>query len=370
MGFRPTVIPTRSSWRNCGAAKGPPASRDLDSRLLIDAHGTPVADIVWLLYRRTLARIGPVPTLIEWDNDVPAFSVLAVEAARARKEMEAEIRRRQRQRLMLSGRQLRLPANHDAGRMHAGRICRPNSSPPCAPRRTASPCLKGAAQGRAERRFAVHRNTVAASLIEALAARFPVVERLVGEEFFRAMAHAYVMQEPPRSPLLFQFGGSFADFIARFAPAAPLPYLSDMARLEYAQGVAYHAADREPLAPASFAALDRGRLADFTVELHPSVFIVGSSHLVISIWLANQAETVTPLRQRGAEAALVSRPFLDVETRRLQPGTDAFLSVLKAGATIGEAVGAGEVASLSFSAAEALATLIGANIAVALGTSR
>ncbi|MGA7456497.1 MAG: DUF692 domain-containing protein [Methyloceanibacter sp.] len=94
---------------------------DLDSRLLIDAHGTPVADIVWLLYRRTLARIGPVPTLIEWDNDVPAFSVLAVEAARARKEMEAEIRRRQRQRLTLSGRQLRLPANHDAGRMHAGR---------------------------------------------------------------------------------------------------------------------------------------------------------------------------------------------------------------------------------------------------------
>lgn len=231
-------------------------------------------------------------------------------------------------------------------------------------------CLKGAAQGRAERRFAVHRNTVAASLIEALAARFPVVERLVGEEFFRAMAHAYVMQEPPHSPLLFQYGGSFADFIARFAPAAPLPYLSDMARLEYAQGVAYHAADREPLAPASFAALDRGRLADFTVELHPSVFIVGSSHPVISIWLANQAETVTPLRQRGAEAALVSRPFLDVETRRLQPGTDAFLSVLKAGATIGEAVGAGEVASLSFSAAEALATLIGANIAVALGASR
>jgi len=102
-------------------------------------------------------------------------------------------------------------------------------------------CLKGAAQGRAERRFAVYRNTVAAGLIEALAARFPVVERLVGEDFFRAMAQAYVTQEPPRSPLLFRYGGSFADFIAGFAPAAPLPYLRDMARREYAQGLAYHA---------------------------------------------------------------------------------------------------------------------------------
>ena len=232
------------------------ARDDLGARLLIDAHGTPVADIVWLLYRRT------------------------------------------------------------------------------------------------------------AGLIEALAGRFPVVERLVGEDFFRAMAHAYVTQELPRSPLLFQYGGSFADFIAGFAPAAPLPYLRDMARLEYAQGLAYHAADREPLPPASFAALDRGRLADFRVELHRP------SHPVISIWLANQAETVTPLRHRGAEAALVSRPFLDVETRRLQPGTDAFLSALQASARISEAVRAGDAASPSFSAAEALATLIGANIAVALDDGR
>ena len=71
---------------------------DRDARLLIASHGAPVADIVWLLYRRTLARIGPVPTVVEWDNDLPAFSVLAKEAARARKEMDAEIARRARRR--------------------------------------------------------------------------------------------------------------------------------------------------------------------------------------------------------------------------------------------------------------------------------
>ena len=73
------------------------------------------------LYRRALARLGPVPTLIEWDNDVPAFAMLAAEAARARKEMEAEMKRRERQRLAPRGRPLRMASNHDEGRVHAGR---------------------------------------------------------------------------------------------------------------------------------------------------------------------------------------------------------------------------------------------------------
>ncbi len=69
---------------------------DLDAPLLIDAHGTPVAETVWTLYTRSIARLGPVPTLIEWDNDVPAFGVLAAEAARASEIMQAETKRRER----------------------------------------------------------------------------------------------------------------------------------------------------------------------------------------------------------------------------------------------------------------------------------
>jgi uncharacterized protein len=58
--------------------------RDADGNpLLIDAHGTPVADIVWALFEHALARTGPVPTLIEWDNDVPSFPVLMEEARKA-----------------------------------------------------------------------------------------------------------------------------------------------------------------------------------------------------------------------------------------------------------------------------------------------
>jgi hypothetical protein len=232
---------------------------------------------------------------------------------------------------------------------------------------TATPvpdCVRGALRGRAERRFAVYRNNVAVSLLNALGARFPVVARLVGEEFFRAMAREYVMQDPPRSPLLFKYGEGLAPFIEGFAPAAPIPYLADMARLEYARGLAYHAADAEPLPASAFAALDGGRLAEFKVRLHPSVFVIISDYPIVTIWEANQASSVVRISPRGREAALVARPFLEVEMRRLTPGTGAFLASLASGSTLGEAVAAGANASEAFSAEEALATLIGAKIAV------
>jgi uncharacterized protein len=66
---------------------------DENQRLLIDAHGAPVAEAVWALYRRTIARCGPIPTLIERDNDVPPFAALAAEAARAKSVLDAHARR-------------------------------------------------------------------------------------------------------------------------------------------------------------------------------------------------------------------------------------------------------------------------------------
>ena len=99
------------------------------------------------------------------------------------------------------------------------------------------------------KRFAVYRNNVVASLVKALRARFPAVERIVGEEFFAGMARIYVTTHPPRSRLLVQYGDDFADFVEQFPPAAELRYLPDVARLETARTRAHHAADAAPLAP-------------------------------------------------------------------------------------------------------------------------
>jgi uncharacterized protein (UPF0276 family) len=66
---------------------------DENRRLLIDAHGTPVAEAVWAIFRRTIARCGPVPTLIERDNDVPPFAALAAEAKRAKSTLDGHVHR-------------------------------------------------------------------------------------------------------------------------------------------------------------------------------------------------------------------------------------------------------------------------------------
>ena len=79
------------------------------------------------------------------------------------------------------------------------------------------------AEGAPSRRFGVYRNNVYAGLIDILAGRFPVVARLVGEEFFRAMARDYVEHEPPSSAVLLRYGAGFAGFIAGFPPARRCP---------------------------------------------------------------------------------------------------------------------------------------------------
>ena len=98
-----------------------------------------------------------------------------------------------------------------------------------------------------ERRFTVYRNNVFVGLTEALRAGFPCTARLVGEEFFMAMARIFAAAHPPGSPVLLHYGAEFPDFIASFPPAASLPYLADVARIERAATEAYHERDEAPL---------------------------------------------------------------------------------------------------------------------------
>lgn len=209
-----------------------------------------------------------------------------------------------------------------------------------------------------ERRFAVYRNNVVVGLVRTLETRFPVVVRLVGEEFFRAMAQVYVTQDPPRSPILFRYGSTFPDFVAGFRPAADVPFLADVARLELARGRAYHAADVRPLPSEAFASLDADRLAVTGVRLHPSVEILTSPFPIVSIWRAHQGEREPRLTNFEGEAALILRPDLDVEVHLLPRGGYQFLSALQQGASLARAatIAASEVPT--FHAVKNLAVLI------------
>ena len=194
----------------------------------------------------------------------------------------------------------------------------------------------------APKRFAVYRNNVTVSLVEALGATFVSVKALVGEDFFNAMARDYVRSTPPASPLLAQYGRTFPQHISGFEPANGLPFLYDVARLDRAWLDAYHAADVAAVPAHEFAAIDPGQLESIRLEPTPATMLVHSTYPVVSLWTAGRdnrpAAGIDPGRSEGA---LVTRPKLTVMVTSCSPGVTAFFKALLAGKTLGEAAEAG-----------------------------
>ncbi|MBM3550616.1 MAG: DUF2063 domain-containing protein [Alphaproteobacteria bacterium] len=222
-----------------------------------------------------------------------------------------------------------------------------------------------------ERRFAVYRNNVCVGLVDALAERFPVCRRLVGDEFFRAMAHCYMREFLPRTPVLFEYGDSFATFVASFEPARELAYLSDVARLEYAVGQAYHAEDAAPLAMDVIRALPLDRLAEATAILHPSTHVIASNYPIVSIWRRHMSDDDrAPLDLDRGEEALVVRPELAVAVALLPVGGSAFAHALKAGGTFEQAVTAASGVAADFDLTGCLQALFLAEAFTAICVSR
>jgi len=207
-------------------------------------------------------------------------------------------------------------------------------------------------------RFAVYRNNVMVGLTKTLEKRFPVVRRLVGEDFFAGMARAYVRSELPSSPVMFDYGDSFADFIAAYAPAAGVPYLADVARVEAAWTRAYHAEDATALTVADLAAIPVDELGAARLTRHPAAELVRSAHPAGSIWAAHQAETVAPPREWTGEAVLVTRPVMDVSVRVVPARDAAFAEALLVGKTLGEAADAALEEHRDFDFGSALVGLV------------
>jgi hypothetical protein len=210
-------------------------------------------------------------------------------------------------------------------------------------------------------RFAVYRNNVWVSWVDALADTYPVVQALVGEDFFRAMARLFAQACPPRSPVLAFYGAEFADFVASFAPTASLPYLADVARLEMARVRAYHAADVAPIDPRDLHAVlaDPEQLAGLQLALHPSVFVLDAAFASLAIWAAHQDEfDGSPVDPDLAQTALVFRNALEVEMREVPSATCRFVQSLQGSQTLGEAANAAHSADADFDLAQTLALLL------------
>jgi len=186
----------------------------------------------------------------------------------------------------------------------------------------------------------VYRNNYRGNLHDALAGAYPIIEQLVGKDFFRLMTRKFIGLYPSHSGNLYHYGAEMASFAATFSPVQGLPYLSDVAALEWACHAAYFAEDA--------ATLDIGKLSELLPEhyaglvflTHPACHVLDSNYPLVEIWDAHQPDKQCDFHidlDSGASHALVSRVDDVVLVTELSDAEADWLSRIQAGTTLGEA---------------------------------
>ena len=205
---------------------------------------------------------------------------------------------------------------------------------------TLQPALQG---DTAQMRFEIYRDNVRAVWRSAMDNVFPVVRQLVGDEFFGGLCHEYAAAHPSRSGDLNQFGAQFPAFLRTFPPAAELPYLPEVAQLEWAVQRAYYAADGAPLQLAAASGVTT--LAMMLFRLHPSASLLQGKYAAAAIWLAHQKQPVTLAGINleitdtpNSHYGLVWRHGFRTRVEVLSEGSFVLLQALGNGQTIGEAL--------------------------------
>jgi hypothetical protein len=192
-------------------------------------------------------------------------------------------------------------------------------------------------------RLDIYRNTIIFGLTKALRLSYPVVERLVGDEFFEAAAELFIEEQPPRAAYLDQYGSEFSEFLGRLPSAASLVYLADVASFEWAVSCALHAPDAESLELARLAAIapdDQGRVR---LVAHPSVRLLRADYPVDLIWravLSGDDETLGAIDiNTGPVHLLIERGTTGINVVRFNQSEWCFVATLCAGRPLQSVLG-------------------------------
>jgi hypothetical protein len=210
-------------------------------------------------------------------------------------------------------------------------------------------------------RLDIYRNNVVEGYIKALAIGFPVIERLVGTEYFRQLAIAFWRAHPSRAGDLHHIGRPFADFLHARFDTTEYAYLPDVAALEWAYQEAQLAADAQPITAEVFRDVPAEQVDSLRFVMHPAAALIRSDYPIVRIWLANQpgAEEGEPIDLRsGPDHVLVRRGSADIEYVRLSAAEFVAFASLSRGDALLTALEAALSEDPSFDLGVALARAI------------
>jgi len=292
---------------------------------VVDHHGAKVAGEVWRLYEAALKRFGAVPTLIEWDTDIPPLEILLGEADKA-----AAI-----------AANFPPPKNVPPGVRNEGGHFLHSSNALAAQQQAFSDALfalsaESVLQLKHAERFGLYRGNLTSTWSKALAAAYPVIAQLVGEEFFAALARQYGCAYPSDNGDLNRFGAHFEVFLSNFEHVKGLPYLPEMARLEWQLHRIHYASPKEALQTQD---INPQTVEEQNFQWQPTAQLYESGWAVVPLWLAHQGMPF-PEKMEQPSRALLSRPQWTAQVTPLQAPEYAALRHLKEGNTFGAALDA------------------------------
>jgi hypothetical protein len=191
-----------------------------------------------------------------------------------------------------------------------------------------------------DRRMAVYRANMVAAADKALSSAYPVIRQVLGGEFFHGLAREFQCGSPSTSGDLTRFGAAFDTFLDTFEHTRSLPYLPDLARLEWAVHTAYGAADAPDWDAAELGAVEPGRQAAIRLHWTPGLAVVESGFPIVRIWSLHQPcqDGDFSVDWTAAENALVARQGFAITVSACSAGEAAFLAASLAGDTLGDAV--------------------------------
>jgi hypothetical protein len=187
--------------------------------------------------------------------------------------------------------------------------------------------------------LAVYRNNAEWQFRNALSLSFPVLNRRVGDDYFRQLATRYRQKFPSRSGDLHWVGRHFAGFLEEHLRDGDYAWLADLARLEWAWQLASVADMRPAVGAVCLSQFAPEELDQLVFTLQPSLQLLSSPYPVHSVWLANQQEIAPPVDQSlGAEQMMILSRDDHVEVARLTPSLFSYLCAIADGHSLGEAM--------------------------------
>ncbi len=136
----------------------------------------------------------------------------------------------------------------------------------------------------------IYKNSINAQLIKTLKAIYPVCLKLVGENFLNYTAEKYIKKYPSKSPDLGEYGDKFSDFLAAFEPIKQLPYLPDVAHLEWSYHQVFNGKQENNLDITKLAKIPPEAWNKLIFNLPENHVLLESFYPINRIWEVNQPE--------------------------------------------------------------------------------